>query len=242
MVALPALSRCRCARHALLPLLALGLAVVPAGAELVLLADGEVLKVESVTLDERNAALTLPGGGVMRIPVLRVDRVLADEVVPEVLVAPAPPPVALPPAVVAVALRYDPTVHGQPSVPYGDLIFDVAKRNQVNPALVAAVVRAESSFDPRAVSYKGARGLMQLMPATAERFGVGYRDLFTVASNLEAGTKYLSWLIDHFGGQAELVIAAYNAGENAVARYGGVPPYRETRGYVERVMKLLTAG
>ncbi len=119
--------------------------------------------------------------------------------------------------------------------PYGDLIFETAKRHRVNPQVVAALIRQESAGKPRAVSHKGARGLMQLMPATAERFGVRKEKLFDPKENLEAGVKYLSWLLEQFPNDLARVLAAYNAGENAVLRYGGIPPYRETRNYVKKI-------
>jgi hypothetical protein len=95
------------------------------------------------------------------------------------------------------------------------------------------VIAVESEFDQWAVSSKGARGLMQLMPATARRFGVA--DVFDARQNVFAGAQYLRVLLDQFGGDVALALAAYNAGENAVLRYGGIPPYRETRGYVQKV-------
>ena len=133
-----------------------------------------------------------------------------------------------------------------PDTPFGELIFAAAERAGVHPLLVAAVVRAESAFDARAVSVKGARGLMQLMPATAERFGVRADWLFDPEKNLEAGTRYLAWLADRFPGDLRRVLAAYNAGEGEVERYAaaphdGVPPYRETRDYVRRVSGYLSA-
>jgi hypothetical protein len=99
------------------------------------------------------------------------------------------------------------------------------------------VIAVESEFDQWAVSSKGARGLMQLMPATARRFGVA--DPFDARANIFAGTQYLRILLDQFNGDMTLALAAYNAGENAVLRYGGIPPYRETRGYVSKVQSLL---
>src|SRR6185436_12611301 len=118
--------------------------------------------------------------------------------------------------------------HQIPSGPFGDLIFEVASRYSLNPHLVAAVVRVESAFNPRARSRKGACGLMQLLPETARRFGLRRKDLFDPAKNLEAGARYLKWLADRFGQDPVRVLAAYNAGEGAVLRYGGVPPFRET--------------
>lgn len=103
----------------------------------------------------------------------------------------------------------------------------------VDEALVRAVIHAESAFRKDAVSRVGAQGLMQLMPATAERFGVV--DAFTPAQNIRGGTRYLAWLIKRFKGDTRLATAAYNAGEGAVDKYSGVPPYDETQRYVERV-------
>jgi soluble lytic murein transglycosylase-like protein len=104
---------------------------------------------------------------------------------------------------------------------------------------VAALIRAESAGNPRAVSRKGARGLMQLMPATAQRFGVRKDKLFDPKHNLEAGIQYLSWLVEQFQGDLAKILAAYNAGEQAVWRYAGIPPYRETKTYVRRIYSLL---
>lgn len=114
------------------------------------------------------------------------------------------------------------------------LIRSAAARHGLDPRLMLAVMRQESSFNMRAVSPKGARGLMQLMPATARRFGV--RDIFDPAQNIEGGAQYLRFLLDTFNGDVELALAGYNAGENAVARYGNrIPPYRETQDYVRRI-------
>jgi soluble lytic murein transglycosylase-like protein len=107
----------------------------------------------------------------------------------------------------------------------------------VEVALVRAVIQTESQFDPHAVSSVGAQGLMQLMPATARRFGV--TDAFDPRQNIFGGTRYLRVLLDMFQGDVVLATAAYNAGEGAVSRYGGVPPYRETQGYVRKIQALL---
>jgi Transglycosylase SLT domain len=103
--------------------------------------------------------------------------------------------------------------------------------------LIKAVIQVESEFDPFAVSSKGAQGLMQLMPFTARRFGVF--DPFDARQNIFGGTQYLRVLLDMFQGNVALAVAGYNAGENAVARYKGIPPYRETRGYVQKIQSLL---
>lgn len=117
---------------------------------------------------------------------------------------------------------------------FDDAIRHHAARNRVDPRLVKSVMLVESNFNPRAVSPKGARGLMQLMPGTARRFGV--RDSFDPHENIRGGTTYLSLLLDLFGGDLVRTLAAYNAGEGAVQRFGGVPPYSETREYVRRTM------
>lgn len=127
--------------------------------------------------------------------------------------------------------------HSRYAGQFDHLIEEACQLHQVSVDLVKAVIAAESEFDQHAVSSKGARGLMQLMPATARRFGVN--DSFDARQNIHGGTKYLRILLDQFGGDIELAVAAYNAGENAVLRYGGVPPYRETRGYVAKIQRLL---
>lgn len=117
------------------------------------------------------------------------------------------------------------------------LVDTIAEKNQVEPPLVHSVIRAESNYNAAAVSPKGAQGMMQLIPATAQRFGVV--DAFDPAQNIEGGVKYLKYLLDLYHQDYVKTIAAYNAGEGAVARYGGVPPYSETRTYVARVAKNL---
>jgi hypothetical protein len=106
-------------------------------------------------------------------------------------------------------------------------------RHGVDPVLIYSIMHRESAFKKMAVSYKGARGLMQLMPATAARFGV--RNIFDPAQNIEAGTRYMRWLLNRFNGDVGLALAGYNAGEGAVDKYRGVPPYRETQEYVKRI-------
>ena len=113
----------------------------------------------------------------------------------------------------------------------------VAARYGVPERLVTAVIHAESGFNPRAVSHRGAAGLMQLMPATAALLGV--RDVFDPAENVDAGVRHLRGLLDRLGHDLPLALAAYNAGEQAVARHRGIPPYPETQDYVARIMRLL---
>jgi len=117
------------------------------------------------------------------------------------------------------------------------LIRAVATRHGVSVDLIAAIIEAESEFNPRAVSRTGARGLMQLMPKTAAILGVS--DPFDPRENIEAGVRHLRSLMDRFDGNLPLVLAAYNAGERAVIGHRGVPPYRETRQYVKRILRRL---
>ncbi|TPW12511.1 MAG: lytic transglycosylase domain protein [Halothiobacillaceae bacterium] len=116
------------------------------------------------------------------------------------------------------------------------LVRQTASDYAVDRALVQAVIHAESSFNTRALSPKGASGLMQLMPATAERYGVN--DIFDPEQNISGGIRYLRDLLKMFNHNIRYAVAAYNAGENSVLRYGGIPPYPETIDYVDRVLKL----
>ena len=122
---------------------------------------------------------------------------------------------------------------------YDSLIHDSASRHRVDANLVKAIIYVESNFNPWAVSPKGCMGLMQLHPDTAVRFGV--RNIFDPTENIEGGVQFLSYLMQKFNGDLEFVLAGYNAGEQAVARYNGVPPYRETQKYVIKVTSLYRA-
>lgn len=113
------------------------------------------------------------------------------------------------------------------------LVREAAERHHVDPALVRAVIETESNWNPGAVSRKGAMGLMQLIPTTAQRFGVN--DVFNPKQNVDAGVQYLGMLLERYNGNLDLALAAYNAGEGAVDRAHGIPAYRETRSYVQRV-------
>jgi soluble lytic murein transglycosylase-like protein len=127
------------------------------------------------------------------------------------------------------------------NVRYEPLIRSAAERHNLSPVLIAAVARVESDFDPMSLSHKNARGVMQVIPETGARFGVGPKELFDPERNIHAGTAYLSWLLDRYRGDVDLALAAYNAGEGAVDRYRGIPPYRETRDYVRKVRKAYDA-
>lgn len=119
-------------------------------------------------------------------------------------------------------------------VVYDSYIVDSSRRYNIDPLLIYAQMHTESSFKLRATSHKGASGLMQLMPGTARRFGV--TDIYNPKQNIEAGVKYMRWLLDTFGGDVRLALAGYNAGEGAVMRYGNnIPPFRETQEYVRRI-------
>lgn len=113
------------------------------------------------------------------------------------------------------------------------LVREAAERHNVDPALIRAVIETESNWNPSAVSRKGAVGLMQLIPTTAQRFGVN--DLYSPQQNVDAGVKYLKTLLERYNGNLDLALAAYNAGEGAVDRAHGVPSFRETRNYVQKV-------
>lgn len=147
-----------------------------------------------------------------------------------------------PPAQAEVSVQPVPVVAEKPvaalassSRPYQGMIEDVARQYALDPLLIHAVVQAESAYRPSVVSNKGAVGLMQLLPATAARFG--QTALGDPRANLQAGAAYLDWLMGRFGGRLDLALAAYNAGEGAVARYGNaIPPYAETQAYVRKVM------
>jgi soluble lytic murein transglycosylase-like protein len=113
------------------------------------------------------------------------------------------------------------------------IVRDAADKQNVDPALVRAVIETESNWNPKAYSRKGAGGLMQLIPTTAQKYGAN--DLFDPQQNVNAGVKHLKWLLERYNGNLELALAAYNAGEGAVDRVHGIPAYRETRSYVQKV-------
>ncbi|HUE00114.1 MAG TPA: lytic transglycosylase domain-containing protein [Bryobacteraceae bacterium] len=124
-----------------------------------------------------------------------------------------------------------------PSAAMAETVDRIARENQLPSRLVHSVIQVESNYDPNAVSPKGALGLMQLIPSTARRFGVS--DVFDPEDNIEGGTRYLKYLLGLYKGDESLALAAYNAGEGAVSRYGGIPPYPETVGYVAKVRQRL---
>jgi soluble lytic murein transglycosylase-like protein len=119
-------------------------------------------------------------------------------------------------------------------LPFEEFIMQAAQTYQVDPTLIRAIIMAESSYNPRAVSHRGAQGLMQLMPTTAKWLGI--RDSFDPAMNIDGGVRYFRRLLDRFDGDVKLALAAYNAGSRYVRKYGGVPPFRATRIYIKKVL------
>jgi soluble lytic murein transglycosylase-like protein len=218
-------------RSVALAVVAACLSAAPARPDIVVLTDGATIKVTAYRLKGDEVVLELPGGGRMTLSIERVDRAIADEVL-EAEAAEAARLAAPPPA--DFSIRYV-EGHDQPATPYGGSIWEAARNHGLNPRLLAAVAEAESRFDARAVSHKGARGLLQLMPATGRRLGLRPAELFDPIKNLDAGARYLRQLADRFQDDLSLMLAAYNAGEGAVERWGGVPPYRETWGYLARI-------
>ena len=183
-------------------------AAAPASAEIAVLANGQTLKVASRRSEDGLMVLVLKGGGEVGLAPEMVRGFVPDEIVDEIAAA-------------------DGDVR--------ELARATAGRYGLDPDLVLAVVAVESNFEPRAVSKKGAQGLMQLMPATALDLGVA--DALDPATNLDGGTRYLQALLRLYRGDLRKALAAYNAGPGSVARHGGVPPYRETQEYVRKVMK-----
>lgn len=186
------------------------LASAPAArAEIAVLTNGGVFKVTAHREEGDLTWLSLKDGGELALPLAHVRGYIPDEVIEEVIAAPV-----------------GSDIHS--------LAADAARRHGLDPDLVLAVVSVESAFRPSAVSPKGAQGLMQLMPGTAKELGVA--DPFDPASNLDGGARYLSGLIERYGGDVTKALAAYNAGPGAVDKHRGVPPYRETRAYVKKVL------
>ncbi len=197
----------------------------PAAAKLAVFVDGRVLKVSDARLDGSEIVLDLPGGGSLRVPAVRIDRVVADEVEGDADDGIDDP---------GCAFNWS----NEPlpaDLPFRESLASAAHAADLHPWLVAVVIQTESAFDPRAVSRAGAAGLMQLMPSAAADHGVD--DVFNPAENLRGGTEHLRAMLDRFK-SISLALAAYNAGATTVERYDGIPPYKETRNYVRKVLAL----
>ena len=206
-------------------LIALAIAT-PASAELIFFGNDRSMSVASHRFEGDRVIVSLRGGGEMSF-----DRTLITKIAPD-----------------EVPYSQDATAETkEPGVPivasrglvaktaFDPIIESAATRHDVDARIVKAVIQVESAFQPRARSSKGAMGLMQLMPKTAQQYKA--RNPYDPASNIEAGTKYLKRLLDEF--ELPLALAAYNAGEGAVRRFGGIPPYAETQAYVTKILGLL---
>lgn len=197
------------------------LAAAPAGAELVYFHTGRALSVRAVRSEGDLLILKLREGGEVTCTREAIARVAPDEVEHPDDILPEPPAAAAEP----------------PAVPrrYQELVAMTARKHGIDARLIHAVIQVESAYRSRAVSSKGARGLMQLLPSTGRQYGA--LDLFDPRVNVDAGVRHLKSLLSRF--DLPLALAAYNAGEGAVSRFGGIPPFRETRNYVTRILRLL---
>lgn len=196
-------------------------AAAPVTSEAVFFASGQVMPIAEHRIEGRNVVLSLKGGGEVFF-----DAALIERIEPSVVYhIPPPEPADVP------ELGPEPL----PAKPYAALIQSASERHDVTADLLHALIEVESRYQPDAESPRGAMGLMQLMPATAARYEV--LDPFDPGANVDAGTQYLRELLDKFGMRGGL--AAYNAGEGPVRKFHGVPPYPETRQYVERILALL---
>lgn len=198
-------------RAGLLALLAFLLFPAPASAEYAVLKNGQRLHITGYERGE-GVFLLHVGGGVVSVPADSIRAIEAEDVF------------STPAAV-------------EPAEPFADLIRAAAEESGVEEHLISSVIAVESNFNPRAVSRKKAQGLMQLMPATAAQFAV--KDVFDPQQNIAAGARYLKELLARYGSDLRLALAAYNAGPEQVARHRGIPPFPETRAYVQRVLREL---
>lgn len=201
-----------------------------ASAEIVFMTSGRTVSVKGHTSVGESVVLTLRSGGEVTLDKTLIDKIEPDEVPhPE----PAAPVVPQEPAPAAA----EPTFQGSEKLrdtAYADLIAAAAETHGVNPLLVQALIQVESNYKPRARSNKGAMGLMQLMPSTARQYKV--RNAYDPAANIAAGVQKLKALIDTWG--VDVGLAAYNAGEGAVLKFNGIPPYRETQNYVKKILSI----
>jgi hypothetical protein len=199
----------------------------PAAAEIVFLQSGRTLSVKGHRYQGDSIVLTLRSGGEVTC-----DKTLIDKILPDEVPYPEPPP---PQAAAPEPNELQPLRLLEAATPYSEIISAMSQAHGVDPILVSALIQVESGYRPRARSPKGAMGLMQLMPSTARLYKV--RNPFDPKANIEAGIKHLKTLIERFD-DMELVLAAYNAGEGAVKKFNGIPPYRETRNYVSRILSI----
>ena len=202
-----------------------------ASAEILVFKSGQSMSVRSYRVDGEMATAVLRAGGEVTVPAAMITRVDPDEVPYPALVAEVPveaaPVVPAPAALVGVP---DAVLAARP---FADLISAVAATHQVDARLIHAVIEQESNYQARARSKKGARGLMQLMPATARQYGV--HNSYDPKANIEAGVRHLKDLLSRL--ELPTALAAYNAGEGTIRRYGGLPPFPETQNYVRRILQ-----
>ncbi len=196
--------------------------------QLAVFTNGRILEVTRAMIKGNRMQLELPGGGELIVPATRIERVIDRALVP-----PAQRISFAVPSTCPWTWRADPPLPAK--TPFGAEIEDAAKRAGIHPWLLAALVQAESGFDPRAHSPVGASGLAQLMPATAAEEHV--HDVWDPAENLRAGAAFLRKLLDRFG-SLPLALAAYNSGAATVIRAGGIPPYRETHRFIRHVLRV----
>ncbi len=206
---------------------------LPAFADIVVFKTGRTMSVASARLEGESVVVRFRDGGEGTIASRLIDRVDPDEV-PWPFEAREAAPVSVQAAVVPDL----PALETLAAKPFGSLIATAAATHGVDVRLVHAVIEAESNYQPRARSPKGAKGLMQLMPDTARQYKV--RDPYDPLANIDAGVRHLKSLLGRFN--LAMALAAYNAGEGAVQRYGGLPPFAETRSYVARILQRVGGG
>jgi hypothetical protein len=203
-------------------------AATSADAEIVVLSSGRTLSVKGHRVDGDSVVLQMRGGGEVTCDKSLIEKIVPDEVPYQ---EPQPADQEAPEASATDAPPTEPLPMG----PYGEIITSMAETHGVDPMLVRALIRVESGDEPTARSHKGAMGLMQLMPSTVRQYKV--RNPYDPKANIAAGVKHLKSLLDRFRA-VDLALAAYNAGEGAVKKFKGIPPYRETRDYVSRILAL----
>ena len=214
-----------------IPLATLVLAgtAAPASAEIVVLSSKRSLSVKSHRVEGDSIVLTLRSGGEVT-----VDKSLIEKILPDEVPYPEPSTESAGASLTSDAMAaLDPDLLSQ--TPYGEIIASMSEAHGVDPLLVRALIQVESNYKPKARSHKGAMGLMQLMPATLREYNV--RNPYDPKANIAAGVRHLKSLIDRLGDVGK-ALAAYNAGEGAVKKYNGVPPYRETRKYVTKILAI----
>ncbi|MBA3639648.1 MAG: transglycosylase SLT domain-containing protein [Acidobacteria bacterium] len=209
-------------------ILALAVTAVPASAEIVYLSSGKTLSVKSHRIEGDSIILTMRSGGEVTCDKSIIEKIVGDEVPYE---EPKPEPAN---DLQAAVVPADPAL--LQGTPYGEIIAAMSQAHGVDPMLVRALIQVESNYRPGARSHKGAMGLMQLMPSTARQYKV--RNPYDPTANIGAGVKHLKGLIDRMDGAIDMALAAYNAGEGAVKKFNGIPPYRETRNYVSRILSI----